>query len=220
MGTPTEIQCSWFLPLVMVMIGFAQQSVSEQFVSRVLGGLLLDVVRRLLLNVLLFDVLLLNVPAGADRVRVLGAVHRQQRLVEVAHRVGVLMVFGERGHAPQRFARAAVRIVHHLHRVDGAVRVQRPPLVRYVGLVGKRAGCAVQVEAVVAVDYRLETVVIIVVVGVVIVVVIVVGEREFVVVPLCNDNNNIIDFPVKRYLRETFTTDYEYTHINYIINIR
>jgi hypothetical protein len=65
-------------------------------------------------------------------------------------------------------------------------------LVRYVGLVGKRAGRAVQVEAVVAADDRFETVIIVVVIVVgvvVVVVVVVVGEREFVVVPLCNDNN-------------------------------
>lgn len=110
------------LPLMMVMIGFAQQRVPEQFVARVLDGILFDVLRRLL-----FDVLrrfLLDVPAGTDRVHGVRAVHRQQRFVEVAHGVGVLVkVFGEGGHAPERFAGTAVRVVHHLHRVDGTVGV-------------------------------------------------------------------------------------------------
>lgn len=100
------------------MIGFAQQRVAEQLVSRVLGGLLLfDVIRLFLFDVVglfLFDVigrLLFNVvgrflfvvpAAGADRIRRLwaAAVHRQQRLIEVVHGTWVLMVFGECGHAP------------------------------------------------------------------------------------------------------------------------
>lgn len=184
----------------MVMIGLAQQRVSEQLVSRVLGGLLLfdviglflfDVIGLLLLDVigrLLFYVVgrfLFDVPAaGADRIRGLwaAAVHRQQRLVKVVHGTWILVVFGERGHAPQRLASTAVRVVHHLHRVDGTVCVQRPPLVRYVRLVGERAGRAVQVETVVAADDRLETVVVVIVI---VIVVVVVGERELVVVPLC-----------------------------------
>lgn len=158
---------------MMVVIGFAQQRVSEELVSRVLDGLLFDVIGRL------------DPFAVSHRVRTrIRAVHRQQRLVEVGHRARVLVVLGERGHAPQGLARAAFRVVHHFHRVDGAIRVQRPPLVRDVRLVRERAGRAVQIEAVVAPDDRLETVVVVVVVIVVIIVVVVVGERKFVVVPL------------------------------------
>jgi len=91
------------LPLVVVMIGFAQQRVSEKLIASILDGFLFDVLlQRFLFDVLrqrfLFDVLpqrfLFDVPARAHRIRGFGAVHRQQRLIEVAHRVGVLVVFG------------------------------------------------------------------------------------------------------------------------------
>lgn len=176
----------------MVMIGFAEQRVSEQLVAGVLNARFLfdDVLGRVSFYV----------PSGAHLVRGLGAVHRQQRLVEAADRARVLMVLGERGHAPQRFAgTTAIRVIHYFHRVDGAVRVQRPPLVRYVRLVGERAGRAIQVETVVvmiAADNRLETVVmvmiVVVVIVVIVVIIVVVGERELVVVPLYKYYYNII----------------------------
>jgi len=64
-------------------------------------------------------------------------------------------------------------------------------LVYYIRLVVKRAGRAVQVEAVVATNDRFEAVVVVVVA----VVIVVVGEREFVVVPLCTQTNT--KFPNK-----------------------
>jgi len=88
---------------MVVMIGFAQQRVPEKLIARILDGFLFDVLlQRFPFDVLrqrfLFDVLpqrfLFDVPARAHLVRGFGSVHRQQRLVEIAHCVGVLVVFG------------------------------------------------------------------------------------------------------------------------------